>query len=231
MARTVFVDDARDWLTRNAASPEASVVTSLPDVSEVGRSFEVWREWFFGAARQVLEWIPEQGNAIFFQSDIRHRGAWIDKGHWVQRAADEVGIPLAWHKIVCRHPPGTVGQGRSTYSHMLCFSRVPTGKRPFPDVIDNGAMTWNRAMGVNACRVAVGYLLENTATRVVVDPYCGHGTVLAVAEALGLDALGVELNVKRARKARALVLSDLEPLPPGSDARGSGPPDLRATRA
>ncbi len=79
--------------------------------------------------------------------------------------------------------------------------------------------------------MAGGYLLEHTATRVVVDPYCGHGTVLAVAEALGLDALGVELNVKRARKARALVLSDLEPLPPGSDARGSGPPDLRATRA
>ncbi len=40
--------------------------------------------------------------------------------------------------------------------------------------------------------------------RTVVDPFCGHGTVLAVANALGLDAVGVELSRKRAQKARSL---------------------------
>jgi tRNA G10 N-methylase Trm11 len=44
------------------------------------------------------------------------------------------------------------------------------------------------------------------AAKVVVDPFCGVGTVLAAANALGLDALGVEKNRKRAEEARALVV-------------------------
>ena len=62
-------------------------------------------------------------------------------------------------------------------------------------------------MGVLACRVACRYLLDETESRTVVDPFCGRGTVLAVANALGLDALGVDLSAKRCRRARALVLA------------------------
>jgi tRNA G10 N-methylase Trm11 len=59
-------------------------------------------------------------------------------------------------------------------------------------------------MGVNACRVACRFLLDETSCRRVVDPFCGRGTVLAVANALGLDALGIELGGKRCRIARNL---------------------------
>jgi len=47
---------------------------------------------------------------------------------------------------------------------------------------------------------------------VVVDPFCGVGTVLAIANAQGLDAIGVELTRRRAAKARKLDL----PAIPGS---------------
>jgi hypothetical protein len=69
-----------------------------------------------------------------------------------------------------------------------------------------GAMPWKRAMGVEACRVACRFLRDDTATRLVVDPFCGHGTALAVANALGFDALGVDRSVKCCRAAEALVL-------------------------
>lgn len=59
-------------------------------------------------------------------------------------------------------------------------------------------------MGVEACLTACRFVLENTSTRTLVNPFCGHGTVLAVANHLGLDAVGVELSRKRAKKARAL---------------------------
>jgi tRNA G10 N-methylase Trm11 len=52
----------------------------------------------------------------------------------------------------------------------------------------------------------VRFLSDHTACRTVVDPFCGHGTMLAVANAAGLDALGVELSRKRAEKARALTI-------------------------
>jgi tRNA G10 N-methylase Trm11 len=38
----------------------------------------------------------------------------------------------------------------------------------------------------------------------VVDPFCGLGSVLAVANSMGLDAIGVEIVAKRARRARGL---------------------------
>jgi tRNA G10 N-methylase Trm11 len=70
-------------------------------------------------------------------------------------------------------------------------------------------MPWSRAMGVEACRVALRFVREETATRLVVDPFCGRGTVLAVANAMGFDALGIDLGAKRCKAARALTL-DLE---------------------
>jgi tRNA G10 N-methylase Trm11 len=65
-------------------------------------------------------------------------------------------------------------------------------------------MTWSQAMGVEACRLACGYVLSHTSTRTVVDPFCGVGTVLAVANSMGLAAVGVEIVAKRARRARGL---------------------------
>jgi tRNA G10 N-methylase Trm11 len=44
----------------------------------------------------------------------------------------------------------------------------------------------------------------------VFDPFCGVGTVLAVANALGLDALGVEKSRKRCEQARALTVTTAE---------------------
>ena len=52
--------------------------------------------------------------------------------------------------------------------------------------------------------VACRFLLDCTGSRTVVDPFCGLGSALAVANALGMDAIGVELSRKRAEKAREL---------------------------
>jgi len=48
------------------------------------------------------------------------------------------------------------------------------------------------------------------ASNTIVDPFCGEGMVLAVANAFGFDAIGVERNRKRAEKARRLKLEDLD---------------------
>jgi tRNA G10 N-methylase Trm11 len=39
---------------------------------------------------------------------------------------------------------------------------------------------------------------------VIFDPFCGVGTVLAVANALGLEAIGVEKARKRSEQSRLL---------------------------
>jgi len=109
------------------------------------------------------------------------------------------------HRIVCRKPAGENNFGRPAYTHLLCYSRAvrDRGARAYPDVLPaTGIMTWSQAMGVDACRLACDFVRSHTATRTVVDPFCGLGTVLAVANERGLDAIGVELVKKRARKAQ-----------------------------
>jgi hypothetical protein len=206
--RVIVQADALEWMTANAAQADASVVTSLPDISELSLDLAGWRAWFIDAARRVIRWVPRSGVAIFYQSDVRHRGAWIDKGYLVQRAAEEENAVVLWHKIVCRKPPGTIALGRPSYSHMICVSQEARPVRsPGPDVLpDAGFAPWSKAMGVEACRVACRFLRDDIGSRVVVDPFCGRGTVLAVANAMGLDALGVDIGAKRCRAARSLMI-------------------------
>lgn len=208
-SRRIVRAEAMAWLEANPAEARTSVITSVADVSETSLELDAWQAWSIEAMRRILRWIPEDGVAIFFQSDIRRAGVWIDKGYLVLRAVDLEGASLAWHKIVCRKPAGTQSLGRSTYSHMICASRQPRPlpRRPSADVLpDAGFMPWSKAMGVEACRAACTYLREETATQRVVDPFCGNGTVLAVANAMGLDAIGVDLSERRCRAARRLTV-------------------------
>jgi hypothetical protein len=202
--------EALAWLAANAAPEGACVVTSMPDVCEVPLDFARWREWFIHAARTIIRWLPAEGVAIFFQSDIRHGGAHVDKGYLVMRAAEEESASVLWHKIVCRKPPGTIALGRASYSHMIAIApRAREDARlSGPDVLpDAGETSWTRGMGLEACRVACRYARDEARGRVVVDPFCGRGSVLAIANALGLDAIGVDLSAKRCRAARTLVVT------------------------
>lgn len=173
-------------------------------------TLDAWRRWFVEAAGLVLSRVPEDGVAVFYQTDIKVDRRWIDKGYLVQRAAEESGHALLWHKVVCRLPAGTATPGRPGWAHLLCFSRavLPDLSRATADVLPTlGAMTWSRAMGLDAARMAVRFIRTQTRSHTVVDPFCGVGTALAAANEVGLHAVGVELGAKRARKARTLDLA------------------------
>jgi len=196
------------WLDEQGRLFSSSIVTSLPDYSELPRlGFEPWRLWFENAALAVMNGVPDEGVAIFFQSDVRRAGLWVDKGAMVTRAAERAGMHLLFHRIVCRKPAGTLTFGRASYSHLLGFGRVlrPHLGRAAADVLpDAGFVPGRKAMGVRACAEACRFVLDETPTRTVVDPFCGWGTVLAVANALGMDAVGVDLSARMCRRARVL---------------------------
>lgn len=208
--RLVFQADALVWLRDHAPLIDASVVTSLPDASELpALDVAAWQIWFQDAATATMNAVTDDGVAIFFQSDIRRAGLWIDKGQLVTQAAQRAGMHLLFHKIVCRKPAGTVTFGRASYSHLLGFARTlrPSLRRVTPDVLpDAGMMPGTKSMGVAACQDACRFIQAETRTHTVVDPFCGYGTVLAVANALGLNAVGVDLSARMCRRARTLRL-------------------------
>jgi len=60
-------------------------------------------------------------------------------------------------------------------------------------------MTWPKAIGLDACIVGMSFLKNAARVDTVIDPFCGQGTVLAVANYMGLNAIGVEISSKRSR--------------------------------
>jgi hypothetical protein len=209
--RTVHQADALPWLRAAGTLAGASVVTSLQDASELpGLGLDGWRRWFDEAAVLTMQSVSDEGVAIFFQSDVRRAGMWVDKGAMVSRAAERAGMGTLFHKIVCRKPPGTLTHGRASYSHLLGFARVlrPTLRHATPDLLpDGGFQPGVKSMGVLACVEACRFVLNETTTRTIVDPFCGWGTVLAVANTLGLESIGVDLSARMCKRARRLTIT------------------------
>jgi len=208
--REIVCAEAIAWMQARGRMEGACAVTSLPDVSEVGLPLAEWRQWFLGAVAAVVQAVPEESAAVFFQSDIKRDGAWVDKGALVVRAAEDAGAHVLFHKIVARRTPGLLTLGRPGYTHLIAVSRAwrCPDELTIPDIIvDPGRQPWVRAMGVRAAAHAVRFARDHVGARQVFDPFCGVGTVLAVANALGLDALGVDKSRRRCEEARRLEVA------------------------
>lgn len=204
-AREVICGDGVAFLARRLPDDHA-IFTSLPDHSEVpALGVAGWRAWFVETVAAACRALADDAVGVFYQTDVKHDGRWIDKGHLVLSGADAAGSHAVFHKIVCRVPAGMTTFGRPAYAHLIAVSRerrLSPGAST-PDVLPGlGTMSWSRAMGSAAAEVAIAYI-ASTGARVVVDPFCGQGTALAAANAAGLDAIGVELSRRRAAKARS----------------------------
>ena len=124
-ARTVHCADALQFLRSQPMDDDCAVFTSLPDSAELKRlSFAQWQSWFRDAAELVVRSTPKRSAAIFYQTDVKRDGAWVDKSFLVQQGAYAAGARLLWHKIVCRAPAGQATFGRPGYAHLLCFSTL-----------------------------------------------------------------------------------------------------------
>jgi hypothetical protein len=206
--RTVYECDALLWFAQTALPVGSSVVASLPDISEFPQyTLAQWQQWFIDTATLILAKTPEYGVTIFYQSDIKHEGTWIDKGYLAQKAAEKEGSALLWHKIICRVPPGLTTFKRSSYTHILCFSKRVRAdlSKSTPDVLpEMGEKTWARGMGFEACLLIARFIKEQTTSTTLVHPFCGQGSMLAMAQELGLSAIGIERSKKCAALARKL---------------------------
>jgi len=210
--RHVYCEDALDWFKKNQNLSNFSIVTSMPDISEFpGYKLEKWQTWFTDTAKFLLSQCPDEGVSIFYQSDIKLDGAWIDKGFLCQKAAEELGQTLLWHKIVCKAGPGITTFGTPAYSHILCFSkkiRLTDLSKSTPDIIPQiGEKTWQRGIGLNTALTIAKFVLDQTSSRTIINPFCGEGSILAAANAVGLSSIGIERSPKRAQKAGRLQIS------------------------
>ena len=76
-----------------------------------------------------------------------------------------------------------------------------------PDIFYRGEMLWPKGIGMDCCYVGVKFLRDIGKVTCVFDPFVGKGTVTSMANAMGLNALGIELSSKRCKFARLLQLT------------------------
>lgn len=208
--RTVVQADVLEWLDRTPLCERHAVVASLPDYGELpDHAVEPWKGWFARVADRVFAAAHPATPLVFYQSDVRHGGGWIDKGYLVQQAAERAGAALLLHRIVCRRPAGTVTGGRATWSHLLLFSRKLRCSRRFTyaDVLpDGGPRVWVRGLGLTTCEEIVRMIRQESVCDTLVHLFCGKGLLLEVAREQGLHAIGVDLSRRQCLQARRFSL-------------------------
>ena len=216
--RTVVCADAVAWLEQRESLP--SVVTSLPDVSELQgpplfiTSAAQYKSWFRKTVSTIVSKLSPGSVAVFAQTDTVRDGEFINKSFLCAAGAEDAGGRPLWHKIALRREVGLISFGKMPgFTHWLAFesprgglARAKNGAVGVPDVIHRGDVVWSKAMGVDAAVWTARFLRHDIGAKEVCDPFCGSGTMLAAANHLGMDAIGVELSAKRARHAMLMQL-------------------------
>ena len=200
--RMIFCQDAIPWL--ESQSKLDSIVTSIPEMDEVGLSLNDYIAFFRNAAALCLQAVKDKGYCIFLQTDRKYKG-WVDKSYLISDEANKLGIRMIWHKIALRRDVGKANLYRPTYSHMLCFSKAGPIGVPFANVVERGEVTYENAFGLDAVKLVLEFLKKHK-IKTVVDPFVGSGTVVAVANALGMKGIGVDIDKKQCKKAEKLKI-------------------------
>ena len=114
--------------------PNFNIVSGLPDISEVRPrlSAEDYDEWCAAVIQHMLELLPPNQVAIFYQTPGRYSGAggsWLDKGFLCQLGARRAGAACVWQKVVLFQDSVDRVRGgtRPGFINMLCFSKRHRG--------------------------------------------------------------------------------------------------------
>lgn len=204
--RTVLTQDSIPWLADHINC--GAIVTSLPDAEEMEMPIWAWRDWFVGAAGACMASVDQDQPSIFYQTDRKADGGIESKAHLLFNASRIHGLRVIWHKIALRRQVDCVDLFRPTYTHLIAFSRRCKVGSTTPDVIHRGTTLYKNGMGVEAARVAVQFAGRTSKT--IIDPFCGRGTVLAVAEEEGFDAIGIDIDPEQVEFARTVQIKEEE---------------------
>jgi hypothetical protein len=188
--RTVHCLDAFEWLPLQ--SDIKVIITSLPDMAEVDLNKDDWVKWVRKACFLLAKALSDDGVIFFFQTDRRYKGEIIDKKSIISTEYFDMGFKNIFSKIVLRQPPNAINFYRPTYSNLFGFSKALTGYVN-EDVIYNGKMLYKNAMGLNACSKCIDFIKKYVDADTIVDPFCGQGSVLKMANIYGFNAIGVDI--------------------------------------
>lgn len=85
--RQVYCTDALKWLEQNRN--HKVIITSLPDMEEVGLNLNDWQNWIFQACQLLELSLADDGIIFFYQTDRRYKGQIVDKKGLIGKSASK----------------------------------------------------------------------------------------------------------------------------------------------
>lgn len=210
--RKVHHADACEWLRENGK--HRAIITSLPDLSELQTNLGGWIRFVIEACEALDSALDEGGVIWFYQTNRKYNRTIVNKHQFIGNEFLQRGYQQLHHKIALARDPGKVDLYRPTFTQLFSFSKSLTAGRATPDVFHRGEMIYPNAMGTTACIKAISYVQAYVDTDTILDPFCGMGSVLAVSNAMGLHAVGVDIDKDMCHMAEKTVYK------PKDDGRG-----------
>lgn len=208
--RTVHQMDAIKWLKSQNNNTLSHIICSIPDASELQMSQHKYPAYFGDTVELLCKKLSAKGYLILVQTDRKSNGQVFSKATLATQRAGKAGCNLMWHKIALLAQVGKIhNMGFTTgYTHVLCYSRSNKPGAASADVIPSSLRTWKNGMPLAAAKVAVDFVKQQQKVMAgaIYAPFCGKGTILALADKANLQSVGIEIDKARCTDARYYVL-------------------------
>lgn len=204
MSRQIIVADSLKWLSGLRPKSIPNVVTGICDMDEINLDLPKYLDFFKKIANLIFSKTDPNGYAIFIQTDRKYQREWIDKSALLSECARQNGFKMVWHKIQLLRDVDGTDLHRPTYSHVLAYTVNGTTGAAFPDVFPVSKRLYKNGTPIEAAQRSLEFVKRYSKTPVVIDPFVGQGTIPAIANSLGMDAVGIDIDPKQAEIAETM---------------------------
>lgn len=209
MSRKIIVADSLQWLKKLHDKSIPNILTGICDLDETDMEMTGYLDFFNRVVQLIFNKVDPDGYVVFIQTDRKYQRQWIDKSFIISDIANRNGFKMAWHKIILHREVGRTDLHRPTYAHMLCYTVNGTTGSAFPDVLPVSSKLYKNGTPILAARSALEFIKQyNKVSSLVLDPFVGQGTVPAIANALGMDSIGIDIDPEQAKIAETMTYQD-----------------------
>lgn len=194
----IICADSTEWMKQLKNNSLDVIVTGIADQSELDITMDAYKHWVRDTLSSFFQKVSPKGYIVLVFTDRRHDGQLFSKAQVAFEVAKQAQFKTLWHKII---PVTEIGKvinlGRHIgFSHLLCFSQNGRPGYASPDILTPGPRAWKNGFTQVTIEFIVNYLLQVMPDKVLVDPFCGHGDLLAYAKSKGIRVFGIDINQK-----------------------------------
>ena len=202
--RKIVCEDALVWLKKQKDQSIPNFVTGICDMDETDMTIDKYLKFFNTVSNLMFKKLSKNGYCILIQTDRKYKKNWIDKSYLLTNNAINNGLKQIFHKIVLLRGVDRTDLHRPTYAHMLCYahSNMTTGAAT-PDVIPVSKRVYKNGTPILAAQRSLEFIRKySTKNNTVVDPFVGRGTIAVLANNLGLNIYGIDIDPEQVKKAQ-----------------------------